>query len=625
MSNFTRKKKIAVFDMETANWIDPRYLGFYTGFTGKNSHSMNENLDNYILFEGENCVNDFMDTIMNDLKYRGYFIYAHYGCSFDFLFILDWLEEKELLPYTKMILTNGNILQLIIENPDNRNRLTFRDSGCLLPTSLKKLTKEFNVEHKKIDLEELGYSISEIDNIPKEILLDYLYSDCKGLYEVLNKFYEKIDNVIGIEPTLTLASTSMLGYRKWAKDNNVYYNTVKDYSLDLAIRKSFYGGRVEIFTTYGEDLYAYDINSMYPYIMRDGYFPKGKFIQITQKDYDWIGAMDKYVGFGNFEVESPNIYLPLLPYRAEKILFPTGNFISSYSFDEAKKSLELGYKLKFLNGFIAKKSNKLFYDFITTLYNARMRAKKNNDTTMVLVIKLLMNSLFGKFSERWEKESLLFKLDIPKNIEPKDYFLEYDITVVNEEPLIYSKKEVIHRPHFNIGIGSQITTLSRLKLYSIMEEVLKKGYKLYYCDTDCVHTNMPPQEFTSVKIDDYELGALALEHKIKRALYLAPKFYFLELHNGEVIKKHKGFKNINLPFDNILDMYLENEIEINETTNSICKYRESLKRKNVNYRRGLFLSTKEVKKEFKNHYDKRIVNDLETLPINISHNSLGVA
>lgn len=44
---------------------------------------------------------------------------------------------------------------------------------------------------------------------------------------------------------------------------NPYYD---DYKY---LRKAYFGGRVEVFQTYGEDLYFYDVNSLFPFAMKN--------------------------------------------------------------------------------------------------------------------------------------------------------------------------------------------------------------------------------------------------------------------------------------------------------------------------------------------------------------------
>lgn len=45
---------------------------------------------------------------------------------------------------------------------------------------------------------------------------------------------------------------------------------------DKFIRRAYFGGRTYVFQPYGEDLYYYDVNSLYPYIMKEYPMPASK-------------------------------------------------------------------------------------------------------------------------------------------------------------------------------------------------------------------------------------------------------------------------------------------------------------------------------------------------------------
>src|SRR4029077_4008077 len=79
--------------------------------------------------------------------------------------------------------------------------------------------------------------------------------------------------------------------------------------LDFELRKSYYGGRVEIFRPLYKDkkpLYCYDVNSLYPSVMKGNTYPNG-FSFETHKFYD------NGTGFYQCKVKVPKkMYLPPL-------------------------------------------------------------------------------------------------------------------------------------------------------------------------------------------------------------------------------------------------------------------------------------------------------------------------
>jgi len=67
---------------------------------------------------------------------------------------------------------------------------------------------------------------------------------------------------------------------------------------------------------------------------------------------------------------------------------------------------------------------------------------------------------------------------------------------------------------------------------------LSLGLKLYYSDTDSLVFNafLPPEVCDSAK-----LGQLKLEHTFREGIFAAPNIYYLELDNGTIVTKCKGY------------------------------------------------------------------------------------
>ena len=254
--------KTAIFDIETKDWIYPYALGFYDG-------------EIYKVFKGNKCVVDFIKFIMRH-RYRGYSIYAHNGGRFDFNFLLNELRGFNY-PF-KIITQGGRIVELkVYQNNDELknlkswNNIKFVDSFMLLPYSLDKLTKDFKVEHKKLnfmdkptDKKDYEY-LYELYKKNDKRFDDYLMNDCYGLYEVLGKFYQIIYNRGG-NVGLTLASTSLKTFKKSYLNKSL---KMACRSTNDEMRLAYYGGRTEIFKQFvdGKKYFWYDINSLYPFIM----------------------------------------------------------------------------------------------------------------------------------------------------------------------------------------------------------------------------------------------------------------------------------------------------------------------------------------------------------------------
>lgn len=65
--------------------------------------------------------------------------------------------------------------------------------------------------------------------------------------------------------------------------------------------------------------------------------------------------------------------------------------------------------------------------------------------------------------------------------------------------------------------------------------------KLIYTDTDSIYTNLNPEQMNTLSDSEFisstGLGKLKLETVSSRAIFLAPKIYFLKTIDGEEISK----------------------------------------------------------------------------------------
>jgi hypothetical protein len=89
----------------------------------------------------------------------------------------------------------------------------------------------------------------------------------------------------------------------------------------------------------------------------------------------------------------------------------------------------------------------------------------------------------------------------------------------------------------NVAIASAITAYARIHMSYFKNN---PNFNLYYSDTDSAYIDRPlPKDMVSSTI----LGKLKLENVLNKAIFLAPKVYYLETIDGKVIYKVKGLKH----------------------------------------------------------------------------------
>ncbi|YP_008992368.1 hypothetical protein Salmi_Mp102 (mitochondrion) [Salvia miltiorrhiza] len=70
---------------------------------------------------------------------------------------------------------------------------------------------------------------------------------------------------IDIEGVMTLSSLSMKIFRQNSLNDQTFHIHIPTRNQDTFIRRGYY---VDVYKPYGENLYYYDVNSLYPFIMK---------------------------------------------------------------------------------------------------------------------------------------------------------------------------------------------------------------------------------------------------------------------------------------------------------------------------------------------------------------------
>ena len=242
------------------SWSDGEHDNSY-----RNKGVYNENISTF-----NDMILQCMDDICRD-KYKNYKIYFHNFSRFDGNFLVKYLSK---IGKCSPVIHNNKIISLRFTYQNYT--ITFKDSYLLLPASLRKLGKAFNVEtHKSIfpyllpDINYKGHvpdfkyftdiSIEEYNkykdsfkgkewNFRAESTL-YCVKDCISLHQVLSKFQMLVKDKfqLNINKYLTLPSLAFKIFRTFYlnKTDNTIHMLSEDISND--IRQSYTGGSVDMF------------------------------------------------------------------------------------------------------------------------------------------------------------------------------------------------------------------------------------------------------------------------------------------------------------------------------------------------------------------------------------------
>lgn len=480
------QRPFAVVDIETMKWTNFLVGGFYDGAQFRTSYSL-RNLLQVCAHHAE-----------------GADIFAHFGGGYDFLFFLEEAlrdHEKEFRIGT--IVPRGSlILTFDLEHIPTETKITFRDSCALFPFSLKRITENFGVAHRKKDFDH-----DSVSGVTDE-MLEYLEYDCKGLYESLEKFYNWpiIKRAGG---SFTRSSQALRVLRTYLKKPISYLAP----NHDRTIRRAYFGGRVEIFKPIcKKEIHCYDVNSLFPTVMEANPFPNA----FEYETSDWE---PKKLGFYEADVFVPDMYLPFLGHFDEggKLTFPIGKFSGTWTIAELVYAKSLGCKITPKYGYIFDSAGYVFRQFVRDLHEIKKNASP--DSVDRFLAKDIMNHCYGRFGMLLDRENIVFD-DGSCGLTP---FRELK---VGNRTYRLCTKAVDLKSFSNVAIAAYVTAYARIHMHKLM---LKIQGTLYYTDTDSLWTT------TKMKTGD-DLGELKLEGSFPSACFLLPKTYVA----GNIVKM-KGF------------------------------------------------------------------------------------
>lgn len=533
-----RRKPIKIVTLDTET---------YNGLIG--------DLKRIAIFTGDEVIYDYTFTriekhlIQLSRKYEVH-CYIH-NLEFDSR-KMKGLFDKGKIEWGKSFIISGKLATI------KTKHYTLHDSFKLLPMSLSKLSKDFEVSHGKLDLweevqkvypNEYENAVDFLDRCPvdDELYLKYLGYDVKALYEIIYKIIEI--SGINVEDFVKRVSTASLsryifknGYK--GKDFKMPLNRTTDYEmlcqyswennldLEFFIRQSYCGGRTEVFKPLlNHRGFHYDINSMYPYVMQLEY-PVGQPTYynkpaIAKEVYnEWL---ENHIGLGfiHAEVYIPKQHIPPLPVKMGKLVFPCGNVFGVWTYNELEYAVKnCGVELREIYA-VCHFSNtyKVFKNFIDEFYGLKEQATIDKNESLRSFAKLLMNVGYGYTGMSRDDK---VKLDSIDNI--GKYKLS-EITVNEEMGYIEAPSE-IKAEYIQVQVASYVTSYARLVLLQALREADKKG-NVYYCDTDSIVTD---SELPAELIDPTRLGAWDCESKPIKALFLRPKVYAEVLETKTNIK-----------------------------------------------------------------------------------------
>ena len=458
---------IYTLDIETdpfAHGVIPKpfAIGFYDGET-------------FTHFWGAGCIQKMRDHVES---LPAGIIYLHNGGKFDLYYLLDWLTGD-----TKII--NGRIVLSHMRAVKGLHEL--RDSYAIMPFKLK--------QYKKDDID---YNLlkRECRDANRDEIVSYLKGDCVYLHELCLIFLENF----GLRLTIGSAAMNEL------KEYHSFERLLPEQDAD--IRSNFYfGGRVQCFKKgiINKPLKIYDVNSMYPFAMRNYMHP-------VSMPY---GESKKICSDTCFVVCEGRNY-GAFPIREKLgIRFDVEDGVFAVSIHEWKAAVNLGlFEPRKIIRCLNFRDRSTFKNFVDAFYDERKKATDSGDTTRAKLLKYVLNSSYGKFGQN-PTNFFDYKITshreelISHGWECDEILWDFDIIVWRKK----SKNQLLH----NIATAASVTGAAR----AILMEAIANSTNPVYCDTD----SLICEELNGVEKDASKLGAWKLEGEGNRAAIGGKKLY----------------------------------------------------------------------------------------------------
>jgi hypothetical protein len=502
--------KIATWDIETFCNDDRTIQCYAVGFA-----MYKDDQEYYKDFWGLDAQFQFFEFLYYNREILNeYTLYAHNGGKFDLMNALkEYLLQSDKWKIDNNIELNGSFIKLNIKSPDGYV-INFLDSAKMLVGTLEKLTKDFKVEHQKLietvnhnDINENNYN-----DIPE--LKPYLKNDCLGLLEVMTSFnqtvfdmtyvnetkYNKkkndwVHNQGGLNMTNFLTGATLSKQYYWNRHYEhykypIYTNTDE---IDSFIRKSYYGGRVEMsqLGLVEKKLYYLDYTSLYPACgTYDLPYGEPEYIKFNNSSI----LPDSFFGFIKCLVKTKcNKRRPIHGDKSlNKLCFREHQKWEEMTLfsEEVRYGIEKDmYDYQFIEGYQYLKAP-IMKEVFTECFEKKATSKDEGKPAMAQAWKIILNSLYGFWGLR-TKDRDSVKI-YPKGDSPVFNYLQSGKLLNESDVGNYTILRVLNDleiTDFNVGIASAISSYGRIRLINLIHDIEDMNYKVYMNDTDSIITD----------------------------------------------------------------------------------------------------------------------------------------
>lgn len=345
-----------------------------------------------------------------------------------------WVGKMSTIQYIK----NGAFLRASwVDSP-----ATFYDTYRHWPMSVKQMGNYINLPKLDVDTDGDGF-----------LSVPYCRRDTEIVWKFVSEMLQRYD-AMGLTLKSTLPGMALQLFHK--KHYRRPFPLVPDYERAF-FRQGYYGGRVEVyrFKTIPGATHHYDVNSLFPTMMRHGTFPDlhQEYTRTRKPDWSLEGVADVTL------TVQPTRY-PCLPMRSpmNELVYPYGTLHGTWAYPEIRQAVLDGARIHSVHEAIEYQPATVspFATYVDECYEKRSQAKKGSLDDVYW--KLMMNSLYGKFAQNDGLE-----------------------VISNDRMRTLSTSA----GHANVIWSAYVTSMARVHL---LTKGLRKTTDCYYTDTDSLFT-----------------------------------------------------------------------------------------------------------------------------------------
>jgi len=369
----------------------------------------------------------------------------------------------------------------------------------------------------RLSVKEIGEIIGrqkkvvDFKTVSREDLKSYCVEDVKIIKDAFDKwraFCERYDlGTFG----KTLPSQAFNSFRHRFMNERIYIHN-RDVVSRLE-RRAYFGGRTECFyigKKTDKRYYYLDINSFYPYVMRNYQYPAKL---VYYDDICDLSKLEKMLRTG-CTIAEVNLTTkePVYPVRYNsRTVFPVGTFDACLSTEGLRRELAKG-NINRVWEVAHYQSAYIFKKYVAYFWGLKKKYRDEKNKGWEHIAKLFLNTLYGKFGQKndevvWSRpcdpelvfREVLFHID-------EGFLTVHTCFGGMEREVRLSVTEAINS---FVGICSHVTEYARLLLWDYMKIAGREN--VFYCDTDSLIVNEAGRRRLSPYVSPGELGKFKVE------------------------------------------------------------------------------------------------------------------